>query len=130
MAAITWGDSASEVAVVSADDLRGRLIELANHAAARPFIVDVTIENGDTISIALGREVSVLNFTSASKKPPYLASEGRRPRPNDGVVRFVYFGSMTEFPEWQAISSSDALEAVCSFVAAGTLPTNISWSEV
>ncbi|BCJ55411.1 hypothetical protein Asp14428_68860 [Actinoplanes sp. NBRC 14428] len=130
MPAITWGDSASEAAVVSADEFRGRLIELDQHAAARPFIVDVTIDNGDTISIALGREVSVLNFTSASKKPPYFASEGRPPESRDGVVRFEYFGSMTEFPEWQAISSSDALEAVCSFVAAGILPDNILWSEV
>jgi hypothetical protein len=130
MPAITWGDSASEAAVVSADELRGRLIELDQHAVARPFIVDVTIDNGDTISIALGREVSVLNFTSASKKPPYLASEGRPPGSCDGVVRFEYFGSMTEFPEWQAISSSDALEAVCSFAAAGILPDNILWSEV
>jgi hypothetical protein len=130
MVAITWGDSSGEAAVVSADELRGRLIELDQHASVRPFIVDVTIDNGDTLSIALGREVSVLNFTSASKKPPYLTSEGRPPGPNDGVVRFEYFGSMTEFPAWQAISSSDALEAVCSFVAAGTLPKNLHWSEV
>jgi hypothetical protein len=130
MVTITWGDSSSEVAVVSADELRDRLIELNQHASVRPLIVDVTIDNGDALSIALGREVSVLNFTSASKKPPYLTSEGRLPGPNDGVVRFEYFGSMTEFPAWQAISSSDALEAVCSFVAAGTLPKNLHWSEV
>ncbi|WJK42639.1 Imm1 family immunity protein [Solwaraspora sp. WMMA2056] len=130
MLAITWGGGSGEAAVVSGDELRGRLIELDRHAAARPFIVDVTIDSGDTISVALGREVSVLNFTSASKKPPYFASEGRLPGSRFGVVRFEYFGSMTEFPEWQAVSRNDALEAVCRFVAAGVLPDNILWSEV
>ena len=130
MAELVWGDSSSETAVVSASEVRGRLIELDRLAATHPFIVDVTIDNGDTISIALGREVSVLNFISASKRPPYLASEGRPPASGDGVVRFGYFGSMTEFPEGQAIPRSDALEAVCSFVATGSLPENIVWSEV
>ncbi|MDP9793723.1 hypothetical protein J2S43_002235 [Catenuloplanes nepalensis] len=130
MVEITWGDSAGETAAVSVDELKGRLIELDRLAVERPFIVDVTIDSGDTISIALGRETSVLNYISASKMPPYLVSKGGSPAPDAGVVRFGYFGSMTEFPNWQAIPRSDALEAVCSFVAAGTLPENVLWIEV
>ena len=89
MAEIAWGDSSSEAAVVSAGEVRDKLIELDRLAAVRPFIVDVTIDNGDTISIALGREVSVLNFISASKKPPYLA-----PRPPLRRLVMVSSGSV------------------------------------
>lgn len=130
MAEIAWDGNSDETVSVSVGELRGKLIELNQLAVARPFIVDITIDGGDTISVVLGREVSVLNFISASKKPPYLASEGRSPVLEGGVVRFGYFGSMTEFPEWQTIPTNDALEAVYNFVATGTLPGSVAWSEV
>jgi hypothetical protein len=56
--------------------------------------------NGDTLGIALGMEESVLNFISF-QEAAILRQQGIPPKSSDGVLRFEYFGSMTEFPEWQ-----------------------------
>ncbi|GIF24009.1 hypothetical protein BJ973_004621 [Actinoplanes tereljensis] len=130
MTEIVWGGGAGESAFVTAASVRSVLVELDRSAVAFPFIAEVVIENGDSLGIALGRVKSVLNFVSASKKPPYLASEGRSPAAGDGVVRFDYFGSATEFPSWQEIPMSDAMDAVCNFVATGVRPDSVAWTEV
>ncbi|GAA2628069.1 Imm1 family immunity protein [Paractinoplanes durhamensis] len=130
MATVVWGDEPEERAVVSAEDVREVLVEVDRLAAEHPLIVDVTVDSGDTLGVALGGDVSVLLFGVASKKPPYFVSRGRAPRRGDGVVGFGYFGSRTEFLESQVIPLRDALDAACLFVADGERPGNVGWTEV
>ncbi|MFD0523060.1 hypothetical protein [Paractinoplanes durhamensis] len=78
MATVVWGDEPEERAVVSAEDVREVLVEVDRLAAEHPLIVDVTVDSGDTLGVALGGDVSVLLFGVASKKPPYFVSRGGR----------------------------------------------------
>lgn len=130
LAKVLWGDALYERTVASEVELREALNELNDSAKREPFIADVIIQSGDTLSIALGRDVSVLSFTNSSLDPPYFASKGRPPRVGDGVVEFLYHGAPTQFPAWQAVPHVVAVEVVCLFVTQGVLPAVIDWTTV
>jgi hypothetical protein len=130
LAKVVWGDALSERTVFSELELREVLSELNESAKRGPYIADVTIRRGDTLSVALGRDVSVLSFVSSTLDPPYFASKGRSPRAGDGFIDFLYHGAPTQFPEWQAIPYEAAVDATCLFVSQGTLPAVVDWITV
>ncbi len=130
LASVKWENGHTERSVASEAELTDLLLELNELAARRPFIADVVIPSGDRLSIALGRDISVLSFRQASPDPPYFASEGLSPDSVGGFVNFDYFGSYSEFPLWQAISNAEAMVAVRQFATHQKLPGNVKWTEV
>jgi hypothetical protein len=97
-AKITWRSDNAGLVVTSDDELRYVLSEAGHDAARQPLIAEVTLDDGESLSIGLGREVSVLSYVGASKNPPYFSSQGS-PRVKDGEgVVFFYYGHWVGVP--------------------------------
>jgi hypothetical protein len=129
-AKITWRSDNAGLVAASDDELRHALSEARHDAARQPLIAEVTLDEGDSLSIGLGREVSVLSYVGASRNPPYFSSQGSlRVSGGEGVV-FFYYGHLTEFLPSAAVPVEDAVEAVRYFCEHGELSPQLSWVEV
>ncbi len=113
----------------SSDELADQLESLSTEALANPpFMVDLISEDGSSLSIGLGRGISVAAFSSAEGNPPYYVSLGSF---TDMPETIVYYGGgqWTEFPGVSAVPLDDALDATRRFQATGRLPDNLKWRE-
>lgn len=129
-AKIKWRDDEDGHLVTCEQEFRHAFAEAERDAARLPLIAEVTVDDGDCLSIGLGCEVSVLSYVGASKMPPYFSSQGStRVRDGEGVV-FHYFGHWSEFPPSAAVPIADAVEAVRYFCEHGKLSPLMSWVEV
>ncbi|UWZ58376.1 hypothetical protein Daura_20655 [Dactylosporangium aurantiacum] len=129
-AKITWRSGEAGVVVTCDDELRQALADVERDAAREPLIAEVTLDGGDSLSIGLGREVSVLSYVAASGNPPYFSSQGSsRVRDGKGVV-FYYYGHWSEFPASAAVPIEDAVQAVRYFCRYGGLSPQLQWVEV
>jgi hypothetical protein len=127
---LVWNENGS-AEIMSVAELDALLDDLASRAEkGDPFMVELSAENGDLMSLGLGQDMSVLSYTPASLDPPYLASVGEENEENDGVIVFNYAGQETEFPLASAVPTSDAREAFRVFFETGALADNIQWAEV
>ena len=125
-----WRDDEDGRLVTCEEELRHAFAEAEQDAAHRPLIAEVTLDDGDCLSIGLGREISVLSYVGASKMPPYFSSQGSaRVRDGEGVV-FHYFGHWSEFAPSAAVPIADAVEAVRHFCEHGKLSTLMNCVEV
>lgn len=120
---MTWAETHS-VSVESEDDLVEELSRLQVRFESRPAIVDLTLADGQTLSVGLGREWSVLSLMP-DREPPYYASVGDNRA--SGSIWFDYFGSPSEFPMTQAVRGEVAIDAMRRFLATGGRPTNVLW---
>lgn len=129
-AKIKWRDGDDGHLVTCDEEFRGAFAEAEQDAARLPLIAEVTSDDGDCLSIGLGREISVLSYVGASKMPPYFSSQGLAwVRDGEGVV-FHYYGHWSEFPPSAAVPMADAVEAVRYFCEHGRLSPLMSWVEV
>lgn len=96
--------------------------------ASKPTLVTVELEDGDSLSIGLGKELSVLNFVAANNDPPYFTSAGNLQL--DGVISFCYEGELSEFPLKHAVTNEAARAAITHFCLTGKLTSAIKWEEV
>jgi hypothetical protein len=127
MAMVIWGegDEARVSSVAALDEL---LDELSRQAEGeRPFIVELVADSGATVSIGLGRPLSVANFVPASLDPPYLQSSGGDSSAEELV--FYYQGDYSEFPPESGIPIDQARQCLRQFLTNGELPSNIAWQE-
>ncbi|WP_285470917.1 Imm1 family immunity protein [Actinoplanes sp. NBRC 101535] len=129
-AKISWREGEDGHLVSCDEELRYALAEAEQDAGRQPLIAAVTLDDGDSLSIGLGREVSVLSFVGASGMPPYFSSQGRARRRDDEGVVFHYFGHWTGFPPSAALPVEDAVEAVRYFCEHGELSPQVDWVEV
>lgn len=127
---LEWG-VANVALPTSVGELDALLDRLSEEARAQPFMVDLFVEDGPSLSIGLGEDVSVANFTSAGGEPPYFQSERREPLTDDedGLV-FYYGGEWSEFPPSRKISIEEARAAMRAFFEHGTRPEVFEWREV
>lgn len=129
-AKIKWRAHEDGRLVTCDEEFRHAFAEVEQDAARRPLIAEVTLDAGDSLSIGLGREVSVLSHVGASGNPPYFSSQGHaQARDGEGVV-FYYHGHWTEFPLSRAVPVEDAVEAVRYFCKHGELSPLLDWVEV
>ncbi|AGZ43953.1 Imm1 family immunity protein [Actinoplanes friuliensis] len=129
-AKITWRSDEDGHLVTCEEEFRHALAEAEQDAARLPLIADITVGDGDCLSIGLGRAISVLSYVRASKEPPYLISQGSaRVQDSEGVV-FHYYGHWSEFPPSAAVRVKDAVEAVRHFCEHGELSSLLTWVEV
>jgi hypothetical protein len=115
--------------VESVEELDRQLDDLEQKARLNPLMVDLVACNGDTLSIGLGQDVSVLSWVGASGDPPYYASKGNEATQGETIV-FSYRDQWSEFPLWSAIPTALARDAMRQFFRTGTLPNNVRWEEV
>jgi hypothetical protein len=110
---VEWGTG--EVREVhSAEELESLLDRLTKEASGQPFLVELFASSGAALSVGLGHEISVANFTSPEGQPPYFQS-GHEPSSdddNDEPLVFFYGGDWSDFPASSGISVADAREAL------------------
>lgn len=111
----------------SADEL-DRAIEdaIAEAQSANMLnIVFVETPNGNELSIVLGGDETVVQFTYASLDPPYLVSRGKSGQEEPVMTAYVSLNHHTEFPRKWVIPMEDGRAALQEFVRTSLPPTNI-----
>ncbi|SNY62956.1 Imm1 family immunity protein [Paractinoplanes atraurantiacus] len=129
-ARIAWRSDDPGMVVTCDEELRWAPAEAEGDAGRRPLIAEVVHENGDSLLVGLGREISVLSYVGASKNPPYFSSRGSSRSQDGEAVVFFYFGHWSEFPASATVSAEEAVEAARFFIECGELSPRVDWVEV
>lgn len=127
MHTISW--DAHEEHVDSLDAVERRLDQLQEKfRSGEPTLVTVVRANtGDSLSIGLGAELSVLNFVRGDKNPPYFTSAGTTNA--DGAISFRFGDEWSEYPLRAGVSIDRARAAVRRFCETGELSEIVTWEE-
>jgi hypothetical protein len=124
---LEWGEQPEALEVGSEPALLQLLDELDERASDQPMLVDLISPAGDSLSIGLGRDKSVLTWVQANQEPPYFVSLSSDPV--DGSIVFDYRGEWSEFPARFALDTPIAKAALVDFFRTGSLPTSIAWTD-
>ncbi len=124
--AVSWEAEDERLVVEDVVELRLLLEQLGG--GPKPLLVELTRPNGDSLSIGLGRETSVLSFVQDSDDPPYFVSMGGKGSSSDPVHFFLY-GTWSEFPPECFIPVHLALDAAIVFAETGELDKTVDWDE-
>ena len=124
-------DATKGVEVESLQGLDNTIDRLQKEAAqSRPILVEVIRSTGDVLIIGLGLENAVLNYTPATKNPPYYVSVREGAETTEDTVVYYFFGAHTEFPSRFLIPMQQARLALRHFVETGHLAKEINWEQV
>jgi Immunity protein Imm1 len=123
---LVWG-SDREAEIGTVDELDAIVDRLHSEAESQPFVVELVAENGATLSVGLGRPVTVVNYLAESGDPPYLQSLGEDA--TDELV-FDYRGDWSEYPPESAVPVEVGRQALREFFATGRPPKTLTWQEV
>jgi len=128
MYTISWNEH--EQRLDSPDEIDRLLDNLHKcFSSGDPTLVTVEREDtGDSLSIGLGRDMSVLNYVRGDKDPPYYTSTGGSD--GDEAISFRFGGEWSEYSLRNAIPLSIARSAMRQFCETGELTKNIEWEEV
>lgn len=125
---VGWGENA-EAQIRTTNELEALLDGLAEtHRGDEAVLAEITLSNGDALSIGLGHSRSVLSFVPGSGLPPYMVSRG--PTESGAGLSFYYYGRWTHFEEQNLVSICEAREAARYFVVEGRLVDSVTWQEV
>jgi len=114
----------------------GQLLRVLEQAASdassvtRPNMIDLTARNGDTLSIVVGGEETVLGFTHGNGLPPYYASRGASSEVHPVMTCYLHSAHHTEFPRHAVIARESGLAAAVEFLHVEALPKCVQWQEV
>jgi hypothetical protein len=128
MLTITWQGTTERLA--SCHELDHRLSEIHERLKQEtPALVTIERDQGDdSLSIGLGLDLSVLNYTGPNGDPPYYTSGG-----GDDVdlpIAFQYEGEWSEFPLRNAVAVTLARTAVAHYCQTGELTHEVRWEPV
>lgn len=138
-------DGDQTLAVVDSwEQLEEALRSVPQKAFTPNTIVDLFTPQGDTLSIGvagprdrdnpgIGEPLACINFTAASRNPPYLTVVGDPllSYENGGVTVFRYEeGTWTEILRRNCVPVEVMLRVVKHFFLTGSLPDWIPWEEV
>lgn len=128
MLKVQW-DSNSERQVDSVEQLDVLLDKLdEQHNGKNAIMVTVElVDSGDTLTIGVGRNLSVLSMVPGSGDPPYYSSVGDEN--SNGLVTFLYMEEPTEFPLRKCIPRELARQAMQHFAATGERSDQVKWEE-
>ena len=123
--ALEWGEG-EERAIAGEDDLERALDDLEGRATAEPFLVELTVGEHGSLSLGLGRPLTVLDHVPADLDPPYRRSRGG----GDGEsLWFRVHGEASEFPPEAAVPIETGRRALVHFLRTGELSAEIDWIE-
>lgn len=125
---VTWSEQERPVeSVVGVDLLLDELHLLFR--GTEPTLVSIELIGiGDSLSVGLGCDLSVLNYVRGDQNPPYYTSVGELDA--DEVISFRFGGELSEYPVKNCIPVDRAREAVKHFCNTGKLMPDIAWEEV
>jgi Immunity protein Imm1 len=117
--------------MVDEHELEISLAEVAQNAksAGQRHLVELKAENGNSLSLALGGEETVLVFGRPEKDPPYYTSRGAEDTIDPLFVCHYLGKHYTEVPRRFVISLDQAVRAVKEFAATRELPLGVVWEE-
>ena len=91
--------------------------------------VRIEAANGNTITMVVGGDETVLGFDYGHLNPPYYSSRGQS-NVDEPLLRCqLMFQHHTEFPRRYVIPITDGVNAVRQFLDSGELPTCIKWEQ-
>jgi hypothetical protein len=123
---LAWGvDDARELA--SVEDLDRALEELELHAVHDPELVVLVRDDGASLSLGLGRPVTVLDYVPGNRGPPYFRSVSSQPARESLWLRFA--GEPSEYPPDAAVPIAVGRRAFRHFLCTGELSRELSWAE-
>lgn len=130
-ATLQWMEKAGPTAVTSRADLEARLRDLASQSAAHPILAILTMPDGSSGYIGLGREESIV-FLHGPRGPDGSTQEwipvGQEDR--KGFTEFFLLGEHhSEFENRSLLPVGDAIRAIGEFFDGGLRPAWIRWEE-
>jgi Immunity protein Imm1 len=92
-------------------------------------IISVEAASGNTLSLVVGSDDTVLSFTHGHQNPPYYASHGAEVGGHPVMTCYVGLVHHTEFPRKYVIPFEKGLIATHEFAESESLPQSIEWIE-
>ena len=131
-ARITVYDDEDPVEIHSIQELEATISAADIHARdeGRPNIIFVEVGNGNSFSMVVGSDETVLGFNYGHNDPPYYASRGTADTDEPIFTAFVALRHHTEFPRRYVIPAELGLAAVREFVESADLPNCVTWDAV
>ena len=123
---LEWGEDA-EREVGSVEELDRALGELESGAAEDPFLVELFRDDGASLSLGLGRPLTVLDYVPPGLDPPYLQSHS--PGASGESLWFRFRGDLSEFPPDAAVPLEIGRGALRHFLESGQLSPALTWRE-
>jgi eukaryotic-like serine/threonine-protein kinase len=93
----------------------------------RPFVAEIVISSGETLTIALGRDLSHIHYSCASGDSSCYASLGDSSK--EGTVVFDCFDKHAEYPLSTLIPIQTAREVARYFCRTRRLANSVTWLE-
>ena len=106
--------------------------DAAAEARAQDLLLIVFVEDpaGNSLSIVLGSDETVLTFTYHHLDPPYLVSKGESELEEPVLTAYGSFRHHTEYPRNWVIPLDVGIAAVHEFVLSSVPPENVEWDDV
>jgi hypothetical protein len=125
-------DQEPDVALTSVEDLEEALEEASTEAQVlgRLNIVVLTAPSRDWLSIVVGGEETVVNFSYGHGDPPYYASVGESQIDHPVLTAFVGLAHHTEYSRRWVVPMAEGRRAAREFLEAGARPKALRWAEV
>jgi hypothetical protein len=128
-ATLQWEEEVPPIEVTSREELEARLRELADQCVDRPIVAIVTMPDGSSGSIGLGREESIVFLHGARGVDGWtdewipVGREGRK-----GFTEFFLLGEHhSEFENRSFLPISAAIRAIGDFFEGRSPPDWIRW---
>jgi hypothetical protein len=128
---LKWREVAATKTLATEQHLEEAVDEIARGARAmgHRHLVEFRAENGNTLSIALGGEETVVIFGCPHNDPPYYTLRGTDTT-LDPLFDCHSFGQhVVELPRWFVIPIEEGKRAIRAFAASGERPQWGSWDE-
>lgn len=124
---LEWNED-QQVEVHSLDELEHLIDELSRQAQGElPFSVELYGNVDTCLSIAVGGEISHMEFYSAKSRPLVVGCRG--PWNEDELVVFLHRGHYSEIPKKFCVSMANAREALRRYFLNGEKPDNVAWND-
>ena len=128
-ARIILHENEEPVEVHSIEELDSTIDHAAEHARSegRPNIILIETANGNSLTIAVGADETVLCFNYGHNDPPYFVSQGNSDADYPVFTAFVAMEHHTEYLRRNVIPLDIGRAAVREFLGEADLPKIVRW---
>jgi Immunity protein Imm1 len=123
---LEWGE-ASERYVATVEELDRSLDELEASASEDPLLVELFRDDGASLSLGLGRSLTVLDYVPADLDPPYFRTHS--PGTSGESMWFRFRGDLSEYPPDAAVPLEAGRRALRHFYETGERSPELAWRE-
>src|SRR5262245_39875345 len=118
LARVTIHDGADATTIVNSSQLDAVLNAACEEARSKNILGAVIIEaeNGNSMTMAVGGDETVLTFDYGHRNPPYYASKGASENDDPILTCYLTFQHHSEFPRKNVIPYDDGAKAVAQFL--------------